>query len=242
MRTERGRLCPLVALDRTTKGAVVARQEHVARRTAVDFLRRRSKAVSSRVHALLTDNGTRFTGPTGDGWTPDDIERMRAQGTRPRPFLCACPCAERRCAPADHARYPWTNRTSADATVKRFHSATHDQLRTHRTDFVTPYEAICWARTDEPHRFTANPHRQTLDPTARTSATAQRRARLLWEMQVCNWQRRHGSLTGRTPIDWACKLLPKTSSGERVSDACQPTGEVIRVQVRHRDTTNAHLR
>jgi hypothetical protein len=52
-----------------------------------------------------------------------------------------------------------------EATVKRYHYETHDQLRQHLTDFVaaynfarrlktlrglTPYEAICKAWTDDP--------------------------------------------------------------------------------------------
>jgi hypothetical protein len=67
------------------------------------------------------------------------------------------------------------NRTIKDATVKRFHYDTHDQLRQHLADFVaaynfarrlktlrglTPYEAICKAWTEEPQRFTLNPLHQ----------------------------------------------------------------------------------
>ncbi len=65
------------------------------------------------------------------------------------------------------------NRTIKEATVKRYHYETHDQLRQHLTDFVaaynfarclktlrglTPYEAICKAWTDDPSRFISNPH------------------------------------------------------------------------------------
>lgn len=79
-------------------------------------------------------------------------------------------------------RHPWTNgqvermnRTIKDATVKRFYYETHEQLTNHLGDFVaaynfarrlktlrglTPYEAICKAWTDQPHRFISNPHRQ----------------------------------------------------------------------------------
>ncbi len=60
------------------------------------------------------------------------------------------------------------NRTIKDATVKRFHYDTHDQLTSHLTTFVcaynyarrlktlkslTPYEAICRAWTIEPGRL-----------------------------------------------------------------------------------------
>ena len=79
-------------------------------------------------------------------------------------------------------RHPWTNgqvermnRTIKEATVKRFHYHTHDQLRRHLDDFVsaynfgrrlktlkglTPYEAICNASTAEPKRFTFDPLHQ----------------------------------------------------------------------------------
>ena len=60
------------------------------------------------------------------------------------------------------------NRTIKDATVKRFHYESHDQLRQHLADFVaaynfgrrlktlkglTPYEVICKGWTDEPSRL-----------------------------------------------------------------------------------------
>ncbi|EAQ37614.1 integrase, catalytic region [Nitrobacter sp. Nb-311A] len=68
--------------------------------------------------------------------------------------------------------HPWTNgqvermnRTVKDATVKRFHYDSHDQLRRHLQDFIdadnfgrrlktlkglTPYEFICKQWTSEP--------------------------------------------------------------------------------------------
>ena len=64
------------------------------------------------------------------------------------------------------------NLTIKEATVRRYHYAGHDQLRTHLADFIaaynharrlkmlrglTPYEYIvkCW--TEEPERFRINP-------------------------------------------------------------------------------------
>lgn len=67
------------------------------------------------------------------------------------------------------------NRTIKEATVKRFHYETHDQLRQHLADFVaaynfarrlktlrglTPYEFICQQWEKEPSRFMQNPHHQ----------------------------------------------------------------------------------
>ena len=75
----------------------------------------------------------------------------------------------------DNGQVERMNRTIKDATVKRFHYVSHDQLRQHLADFVaaynfarrlktlrglTPYEAICSAWTKEPERFTLNPLHQ----------------------------------------------------------------------------------
>jgi hypothetical protein len=63
------------------------------------------------------------------------------------------------------------NRTITDATVKRFYYETHDELRIHLADFVSPYnfakrlktlkgltsyEYICKTWAKEPERFTLN--------------------------------------------------------------------------------------
>ncbi len=67
------------------------------------------------------------------------------------------------------------NRTSKEATVKRFHYESHDQLRTHLADFMaaynfarrpktlsglTPYEYIATIWTSEPDRFIVDPIHQ----------------------------------------------------------------------------------
>ena len=64
------------------------------------------------------------------------------------------------------------NRTIKDATVRRYHYESHDQLRQHLSDFVTaynfarrlktlkgltPYEFICNRWTLEPERFRLDP-------------------------------------------------------------------------------------
>jgi transposase InsO family protein len=187
VRTEQGRLYLLVAIDRTTKFAFVELHEKATRRIAGDFLRHLAAAVPYKVHTVLTDNGTHFTDPTGDGWTPDDIKKMQAEN---KPFLCHA--FEFACAELDvehrltKPRHPWTNgqvermnRTIKDATVKRYHYDNHDQLRQHLADFVaaynfgrrlktlkglTPYEAICKASLREPHRFTSDPTHQIPGP------------------------------------------------------------------------------
>ena len=183
VRTEQGKLHLFVAIDRTSKFAFAELHEKATRRVAANLLRAPAAAVPSRIHTVLTDNGTHFTEPTGDGWTPEDIRRMIA---RNEPFLCHAfefACAE---LSVEHTltkpRHPWTNgqvermnRTIQDATVKRFYYESHEQLRQHLTDFVaaynfgrrlktlnglTPYEHICKTWTSQPKRFTLNPLQQ----------------------------------------------------------------------------------
>jgi transposase InsO family protein len=180
VRTAQGKLYLLVAIDRTSKFAFVELHEKVARRTAGDFLRRLIAVVPYRVHTVLTDNGTHFTDPTGDAWSPAEIREMIANR---KPFLAHA--FEYACAlnDIDHRltkpKHPWTNgqvermnRTIKDATVKRYFYQTHDELRVHLRDFVdaynfarrlktlkglTPYEFICKAWTSQPQRFTISP-------------------------------------------------------------------------------------
>ena len=187
VRTEQGKLYLLVAIDQTSKFAFVQLHEKATRRIAGDFLRALAATVPYKVRIVLTDNGTHFTDPTGDGWTPEDIKAMRADG-----MLFRCHSFEMACADLDiehrltKPRHPWTNgqvermnRTIKDATVKRFYYETHDELRKHLADFVaaynyarrlktlrglTPYEAICKAWAESPSLFTANPHHQLPGP------------------------------------------------------------------------------
>ena len=183
VRTEEGRLYVLVAIDRTSKFAFVELHEKVTRRVAGNFLHALVEAVPYKVHTVLTDNGTHFTEPAGDGWTPEDIKQMLA---RKQPFRCHS--FELACAQLDiehrltKPRHAWTNgqvermnRTIKEATVKRFHYENHDQLRAHLADFVAAYnfgrrlktlkglspnEFICKAWTNEPQRFTLDPLHQ----------------------------------------------------------------------------------
>src|SRR3954462_12411768 len=74
LRTEQGKLYLLVAIDRTSKFAFVELHEKVTRRVAGNFLRALIAAVPYRVHTVLTDNGTHFTEPSGNTWTPDEIK------------------------------------------------------------------------------------------------------------------------------------------------------------------------
>ena len=189
VRTEQGKLHLFVAIDRTSKFAFVELHERATTRVSADFLRRLIAAVPYKVHTVLTDNGAQFTTPGAGGSAVPLIREAIAAGEIFRAHAFELACAR---AGIDHRttqpRHPWTNgqvermnRTIKDATVKRFHYASHDQLRQHLADFVaaynfgrrlktlkglTPYEFIyqCW--TKEPGRFTLSPLHQMPGPNS----------------------------------------------------------------------------
>ena len=172
VRTAEGKLHLFVAIDRTSKFAVARLVEKADRKTAWEFLERLLHAVPYRIHTILTDNGIQFA------------EQPRNRNTvisRPMRFdmICEANSIEHRLTKPNH---PWTNgqvermnRTIKDATVKRYHYDSHDQLRSHLADFLdaynyarrlktlsglTPYEYICKIWTSEPHRFIVDPIHQ----------------------------------------------------------------------------------
>lgn len=107
---------------------------------------------------MLTDNGNQFTtpGPGGAAAPPDQEaiangERFRAHAFE---YTCATNDIEHRTTKAKH---PWTNcqvermnRTIKEATVRRFHYDSHEQLRQHLADFVAAYNL---AEAQDPQGF-----------------------------------------------------------------------------------------
>src|SRR4051812_28284536 len=183
VRTEQGKLYLFVAIDRTSKFAFAELHQKAPRRLAGDFLRALIAAVPYRVHTVLTDNGTHFTTPGNTASAAPLIKEAIARGELFRAHAFELACAQN---DIDHRltkpRHPWTNgqvermnRTIKDATVRRYHYESHDQLRQHLDHFVqaynfarrlkmlkglTPYEYICKAWTLEPERFRLNPLHQ----------------------------------------------------------------------------------
>jgi len=174
VRTEEGKLYLFVAVDRTSKFAFVELHQKADRPTAVRFLEALIAAVPYRLHTVLTDNGIQFADlpKNRDGWTA----RYRVHRFDQ---ICRANGIEHRLTKPHH---PWTNgqvermnRTLKEATVKRYHYETHDQLRSHLADFVsaynfgrrlktlrglTPYEHICQTWTKQPDRFILDPIHQ----------------------------------------------------------------------------------
>src|SRR5215208_7126117 len=183
VRTEQGKLYLFVAIDRTSKFAFAELHEKATRRIAGDFLRHLIAAVPYRVHTVLTDNGTHFTTPGNTASAAPLIKEAIARGETVWAHAFEYACAQN---DVDHRltkpRHPWTNgqvermnRTIKDATVRRYHYDSHDQLRQHLSDFVTaynfarrlktlkgltPYEFICKQWTLEPERFRLDPLHQ----------------------------------------------------------------------------------
>jgi len=174
VRTAEGKLYLFVAIDRTCKFAFVELVERADMSAAVAFLEALLRAVPYRIHTVLTDNGIQFA----------DLPRNRKGLTarfRGHPFdrICHRHGIDHRLTKPHH---PWTNgqvermnRTIKEATVKRYHYDSHDQLRTHLNDFVraynfakrlkslnglTAYEFICKCWQKEPDRFILDPTHQ----------------------------------------------------------------------------------
>jgi transposase InsO family protein len=176
VRTEQGKLRLFVAIDRTSKFAFVRLVESAGKMEAAQFLRDLIEAVPYRIHTVLTDNGVQFTPRKQDIWDSTHIFDR----------VCEQHDIEHRLTQVNH---PWTNgqvermnRTIKDATVKRYHYDTHDQLRVHLQLFVdaynharrlktlrglTPYEYVCHLWTKEPERFGLTRH--TTSGTIHTS-------------------------------------------------------------------------
>ena len=164
--TEEGKLRLFVAIDRTSKFAFARLVESAGKMEAADFLRDLIEAVPYRIHTVLTDNGIQFTPRKQDIWDSTHIFDR----------VCEENGIDHRLTRVNH---PWTNgqvermnRTIKDATVKRYHYGSHDQLRTHLQLFVdaynharrlkslrglTPSEFVCQTWTKEPARFRLDP-------------------------------------------------------------------------------------
>jgi len=171
VRTEQGRLHLFVAIDRTSK--FVFAQLHAAAnvQVAVDFLEALIKAVPYEIHTLLTDNGVQFCDMPSRRSGPTARYRMHRFDR-----TCRDNGIDHRLTRPNH---PWTNgqvermnRTLKQATVRRYHYDTHQQLTDHLAAFLaaynfakrlktlnglTPYEYICKTWAHEPNRFRDDP-------------------------------------------------------------------------------------
>jgi transposase InsO family protein len=190
VRTEQGKPHLFVAIDRTSKFAFAQLHGKATRRVAANFLHALVGAVPYRVHTVLTDNGVQFTDTLPADEDPETeaaIDAIWAARGEPRLYrvhafdhACDKHGIEHRLTKPYH---PWTNgqvermnRTLKDATVRRYHYASHDELRAHLALFLdaynharrlkalrglTPYEFVSQAWTREPERFRLDPLHHT---------------------------------------------------------------------------------
>ena len=138
VQTAEGKLYLFVAIDRTSKFAFVQLVESANRVTASAFLEALIAAVPYKIHTVLTDNGIQFRLPPryANGPTARYITHMFE-------MRCQENGIEHRFTKINH---PWTNgqvermnRTIKEATVKRYHYDSHEQLRQHLNNFVAAY-------------------------------------------------------------------------------------------------------
>ncbi|WP_341753487.1 IS481 family transposase [Candidatus Tisiphia endosymbiont of Dioctria rufipes] len=171
VKTEEGKLYLFVAIDRTSKFVYVELLPRCTKTETAQFLRNLIKAIPYKIHTILTDNGIQFTNRTVDKYAWMHIFDR----------ICYEYNIEHRLTKVNH---PWTNgqvermnRTSKEATVKRFYYDNHQQLKQHLYDFInaynfakrlkalkglTPYEFIIKTWTSDPNKFIINPNHYTL--------------------------------------------------------------------------------
>jgi transposase InsO family protein len=174
VRTEQGKLYLFVAIDRTSKIAFARLEREANRLAATAFLEALIEAIPYKIRTVLTDNGIQFAylpknrnGPTARYMTHMFAMRCRENGI------------EHRLTKPNH---PWTNgqvermnRTLKEATVKRYHYESSDQLGEHLAAFLaaynfarlktlrglTPHEYVCKIWTADSAAFRQNPTQLT---------------------------------------------------------------------------------
>ena len=166
VQTEEGKQYLFVAIDRTSKLAFAELHPQATQAIAVNFLRGVVLQLPYKVHKLLTDNGIQFR----------NLPHHPRVGRHPVGQLCDEWGIEQRFTKPAH---PWTNgqvermnRTVKEATIKRFHYETADQLNQHvqtflraynfakrlkRLNGLTPYEFICAEWQKNPSTFIRDP-------------------------------------------------------------------------------------
>ena len=171
VRTEEGKFHLFVAIDRTSKFAFAQLHEKANRNTAAAFLKDLIAVVPYKIHTVSP-----ITASSSATCRKTTQVRQPSERTHIFDLLCRSHEIEHRLTKPNH---PWTNgqvermnRTLKEATVRRYHYDSQDQLRQHLAAFLdaynfakrlktlkglTPFESIYKAWTNEPDRFKHEP-------------------------------------------------------------------------------------
>lgn len=135
VRCEEGIDYLFVAIDRTSKLAFARIYRRKTKENSCDFLKDVLRKIPYVVNMILTDNGVEFT----------DFGRNKEQKIKTHLFdrLCQQYKIEHRLTKVKH---PWTNgqvermnRTIKEATIKKYHYGSFDQMQRHLDAFLLAY-------------------------------------------------------------------------------------------------------
>lgn len=189
VRTEEGKLYLFVAIDPTSKLAFAKLEQEANRHVASDFLRALVEHVPNDIHTVRTDNGQQFCHAPRNRSGPTALY-SRHMFDR----VCDELGIEHRLTKPNH---PWTNgqvermnRTLKDATVKRYHYESHEQLRAHLQS--------SWMPTTTP---AGSRHSRASHPT-NTSSTSGRKS------PNASDPTRHTTSRDRTPSQYDAEQRP----------------------------------
>ncbi len=162
VRTDEGKLHLFVGVDRTSKFAFAQLHPAATVQIAADFLRAVIEAVPYKIQSVLTDNGVQF------GDMPQHRSGPSARYTSST--ASASNTASSTASPSPITRGPTVrfermNRTLKEATVRRYHYDSHQQLRQHLAAFLEPTTSPGGSRP-----YTAS---RPSKPSARLGVTSQ---------------------------------------------------------------------
>uniref|UniRef100_UPI0023559428 IS481 family transposase n=1 Tax=Pseudoalteromonas sp. TaxID=53249 RepID=UPI0023559428 len=133
MRTEEGKRYLFVAIDRNSKFACAELYSNQTKKTTAEFLQKVIKRFPYKIQIILTDNGIQFTHRPQDKYAAKHLFDQ----------ICETHKIEHRLTKVNH---PWMNgqvermnRTLKEATVKKYHCKTHEELKKHLANFLDVY-------------------------------------------------------------------------------------------------------
>ena len=141
VRTDEGKLHLFVAIGRASKFVFVQLEKKATMAAACRFLRDLIEAIPYKVHTVLTDNGVQFCHPPRYRGGPA-LRYMGHLFDR----ICAANGIEHWLTKPNHpltnGQVKRMNLTIKEATVRRYHYGTHDQLHEHLQTFVNAYNFV----------------------------------------------------------------------------------------------------